>query len=110
MNGGALFRRRDLFGQMVGRHKYQMIQPQQPHGQEHDQQQQHETMRKQHETTIHRDMQEGGWGQADDDKRWTTTKKKTMTPLWAFACSSEYCCYATQKRGRIGMDFSFIVR
>ena len=36
---------------------------QQPHGQEQDQQQQHETMRnntKQHETTIHRrDMQEG---------------------------------------------------
>ena len=44
---------------MVERHKYQMIQTQQPHGQEHDQQQQHETM-KQHETTIHRrDMQEG---------------------------------------------------
>ena len=64
---GALFRRRDLFGQnitssgrMVERHKYQMIQTQQPHGQEQDQQQQHETMRKQHETTIHRrDMQEG---------------------------------------------------
>ena len=81
-----------LFGQMVGRHKYQMIQTQQPHGQERDQQQQHETTRnntkqhettrnntkqhettrnntKQHETTIHRDMQEGGWGQADDDER-----------------------------------------
>ena len=42
--GGALFHRRDLFGQnirrsgqMVEHHKYQMIQTQQPHGQEQQQ-------------------------------------------------------------------------
>ena len=45
---------------MVERHKYQMIQTQQPHGQVQDQQQQHETMRKQHETTIHRDSNKKG--------------------------------------------------
>ena len=43
--------------------KNQMIRTQQPHGQQQEQQeQQHETTRnnaKQHESTIHRDMQEG---------------------------------------------------
>ena len=53
---------------MVERHEYQMIQTQQPHGQE-QQQQQRETTRnntRQHETTIHCDSNN------DCGKRMTT--------------------------------------